>query len=50
MEAHHRVAGHQDPNVLIGQAEQLGKLARPLQLLNDHRRRDPTLELGGFEA
>ena len=50
VQAHHGAAGQQHPEVVVGEAEQQGELARPLHFGHDHRRGYLALELGCLEA
>ena len=46
METDHRLAGEQDPDVVVGQAEQKRELPRTVHLVHDHRRTHTTTQLG----
>jgi len=50
MQAHTPGRATRIPDVLVGEAEQQGELARPCRLLNDHRRGDRPVSWGWPEA
>ena len=50
VQADHRRTGQQNPEVVVGQAQQQRELARAVDLLHNHGRCDPALELGCLDA
>ena len=46
VDAHHRLTGQEHPEVVVREAKQQGELTRAIHLVDNHRRRDPTSQLG----